>query len=444
VSRASASLDQNCANRLSSAQVGGTTNSYSYDGDGTRTSKTANGMTTPYVWDRPASGGSLLAGDGTNGYLGDPSGASDATGGSGSLLGQLDGGSSPTYYLDDGLGSVRGTVGTAGTLAGSADYDVFGAGRAVSGQQPGSGIGYSGEQTDAETGLQYLRARDYNPLLGRFLSAGSMQPNAPGTQGYTPGTQGYNLYAYVANNPTSWADPSGHGISIDWINRIGVGPALVGACGSTPWCVRPVDDATETYVEDLALEGDSGVGVALATLAYGADLVYIAVADFIDTTNGSGPRQQLLLLPWRAIQRGRRRQRRWRRRRWRRSTTGSGAADAWWWDRRGRTGLTPGPCWTKPPGAQQIHGPFPDTAGPGDTLYRRSPETGGITNYQPYDEDGLPIKRVDVTGAAHAGIPTPHVQEFGRGRIDPKTGRPYVTRGKVRPARPDAIPCPGG
>ena len=30
-----------------------------------------------------------------------------------------------------------------------------------------------------------------------------MQPNAPGTQGY-------NLYAYVANNPTTWVDLSGH------------------------------------------------------------------------------------------------------------------------------------------------------------------------------------------------------------------------------------------
>ena len=30
-----------------------------------------------------------------------------------------------------------------------------------------------------------------------------MQPNAPGTQGY-------DAYAYVANNPTTWVDPSGH------------------------------------------------------------------------------------------------------------------------------------------------------------------------------------------------------------------------------------------
>jgi len=33
-----------------------------------------------------------------------------------------------------------------------------------------------------------------------------VQPNAPGTQGY-------NLYTYVANNPTTWVDPSGHEVA---------------------------------------------------------------------------------------------------------------------------------------------------------------------------------------------------------------------------------------
>ena len=42
-----------------------------------------------------------------------------------------------------------------------------------------------------------------SPSLGRFLSADSVQPNAPGTQGY-------DAYAYVANNPTTWVDPSGN------------------------------------------------------------------------------------------------------------------------------------------------------------------------------------------------------------------------------------------
>ena len=62
-------------------------------------------------------------------------------------------------------------------------------------------LSFTGEQTDDETGLVYLRARSHHPATGRFLSADTVQPNAPGTQGY-------NLYAYVANNPTTWREVS--------------------------------------------------------------------------------------------------------------------------------------------------------------------------------------------------------------------------------------------
>lgn len=64
-----------------------------------------------------------------------------------------------------------------------------------------------------ETRLIYLRARDLNPTLGRFLSADTVRPNAPGSQGY-------NLYAYVANNPTSWVDPSGHSTIADTLAQL--------------------------------------------------------------------------------------------------------------------------------------------------------------------------------------------------------------------------------
>ncbi len=58
-------------------------------------------------------------------------------------------------------------------------------------------LGFTGELTDPSTGFVDLRARELDPTLGRFLSADTVQPNAPGSQGY-------NLYAYVANNPTTW------------------------------------------------------------------------------------------------------------------------------------------------------------------------------------------------------------------------------------------------
>ena len=109
-----------------------------------------------------------------------------------------------TYPLADALGSVRDLSDGSGALSGTADYSVFGAVRSQSGAS--STFGYTGEQTDAATGLVYLRARYLSPALGRFLSADSVQPNAPGTTGY-------NTYAYVANNPTTWTDPSGHQVA---------------------------------------------------------------------------------------------------------------------------------------------------------------------------------------------------------------------------------------
>ncbi|NLB61825.1 MAG: RHS repeat-associated core domain-containing protein, partial [Clostridiales bacterium] len=55
---------------------------------------------------------------------------------------------------------------------------------------------YCGEYLDIETGYIYLRARYYDPSIGRFISEDSAH-------------DGYNWYAYCANNPISYIDPSG-------------------------------------------------------------------------------------------------------------------------------------------------------------------------------------------------------------------------------------------
>lgn len=99
---------------------------------------------------------------------------------------------------------MRGVTDDSGALVGTADYTVFGGVHTQSGQS--SAFGFTGELFTPQTNLLHLRARDLNPSLGRFLSADSVQPNAPGTQGF-------NLYAYVANNPTTWVDHSGHSAS---------------------------------------------------------------------------------------------------------------------------------------------------------------------------------------------------------------------------------------
>ncbi|MCU0485605.1 MAG: RHS repeat-associated core domain-containing protein, partial [Anaerolineales bacterium] len=54
-----------------------------------------------------------------------------------------------------------------------------------------------------ELGLLFYRARWYDPLLGRFISADSIVPGA-----FDP--LAYDRYTYVRSNPLRYIDPSGH------------------------------------------------------------------------------------------------------------------------------------------------------------------------------------------------------------------------------------------
>lgn len=136
--------------------------------------------------------------------------------------------------MADALGSVRGISDGTGALVATEDFDVFGESRAATGS--GSAFGFTGEQFDAETEYTYLRARYLDPSVGRFTQADTVQPNAPGTQGY-------NLYAYVANNPTTWVDPSGRfAPAIAWTAATII-PAVVGACLQDDRCREPMVEA---------------------------------------------------------------------------------------------------------------------------------------------------------------------------------------------------------
>ncbi len=248
------------ANRMTGATVGGTATTYAYDGDDTRVRKTVGGTPTNYVWDRE-DGLPLMVDDGTNAYLQEDG-----------ALAQVNGAGTPEYLLGDALASRRGVTNLAGTLTGTADYDTFGAVRASTGT--GSVFGYTGEQFDAETGYTYLRARYLNPALGRFTSADTIQPNAPGTQGF-------NLYAYVASNPTTWVDPSGHELQIPlmapaffaWLSNPGVYAAV------TAWMtVTPGAGATLATTAGLIKEENRPAGIPAWGVAVGMGIIYCFLA----------------------------------------------------------------------------------------------------------------------------------------------------------------------
>ncbi|MFA6827792.1 MAG: RHS repeat-associated core domain-containing protein, partial [Bacilli bacterium] len=61
---------------------------------------------------------------------------------------------------------------------------------------------YRGYRYDSEINMYYLNSRYYNPEIGRFI-------NADGLLGELGNIQSTNMYAYCANNPVMYLDPSG-------------------------------------------------------------------------------------------------------------------------------------------------------------------------------------------------------------------------------------------
>ncbi|MEW9701496.1 RHS repeat-associated core domain-containing protein [Paenibacillus sp. SI8] len=93
---------------------------------------------------------------------------------------------------------------TGTTKLNSYQYDIFG--NIVSQQenlpQP---FKYSGEMMDDKVGLQYLRARWYDPSMGRFVGEDTYA-------GQISNPLSQNRFSYVKNNPLIYTDPSGHDI----------------------------------------------------------------------------------------------------------------------------------------------------------------------------------------------------------------------------------------
>ena len=100
------------------------------------------------------------------------------------------------YHQDEQLSTALITDEIAG-IRNSYQYDAFG-NELDSIEQFTNHIRYTGQQYDDLTGQYYLRARYYNPELGRFMQEDVYQGD------------GLNLYAYCSNNPVVYYDPSGY------------------------------------------------------------------------------------------------------------------------------------------------------------------------------------------------------------------------------------------
>lgn len=108
------------------------------------------------------------------------------------------------YFHNDHLGSTGIITNQSGIRVEGTDFGAWG--ETTNGGTE-SKYQYTGQENDAETGLNYMNARYYSPELKHFT-----QPDTLIQDVYDP--QMLNRYSYARNNPLKYTDPSGNAIVI--------------------------------------------------------------------------------------------------------------------------------------------------------------------------------------------------------------------------------------
>jgi RHS repeat-associated protein len=118
------------------------------------------------------------------------------------------------YHQDEQLNTALITN-RNGEIKNQYQYDAFGNDLEAI-EELSNRIRYTGQQYDQQTEQYYLRARYYNPIVGRFIQEDVYQGD------------GLNLYIYCRNNPVVYYDPSGYNNSSSTNGNICAGEGKFG------------------------------------------------------------------------------------------------------------------------------------------------------------------------------------------------------------------------
>ncbi|HET9154486.1 MAG TPA: RHS repeat-associated core domain-containing protein [Solirubrobacterales bacterium] len=225
--------------RPEEGEVAGIAESFAYDGTGLLVSKTS-GLTTKHLaWDS-SSELPLLLEDEDNSYIYGPNDL---------LIEQISSAEEPTYLHHDQLGSTRMLTDAGGETSATFSYAPYGGIEGRTGTAT-TRFGFADQYTDAETGLQYLRARFYDPQTGQFLSRDPIDALTG------------QPYSYGLDNPLTQSDPSGMFAIAGALGCL-AGPEAAAVCagiGTTAACaaISPCRNAAEEAANEVAhlFEGD--------------------------------------------------------------------------------------------------------------------------------------------------------------------------------------------
>ncbi|MEM7474008.1 MAG: putative Ig domain-containing protein [Planctomycetota bacterium] len=235
---------------------------YEYAPNGMLIARTEDGERIELVMDTARDNWQTLAevdsdGNVTTSYVLAPEGIS--------MVAQYPGGQQQVLHSGNG-DSVVLVTNAAGAVTDRVAYDAYGNVTSRVGATVLSHL-YNGERRDAATGLDYLRARQYDPAVGRFISADPF----PGLL-VDPITM--NSYAYASVDPVNGTDPTGN-ITLDEelvvfgiiTVSFGIGGATLGYKIAEYKKVNPIAGAIIGGIAGLAvgaLTAYAGITIALA------------------------------------------------------------------------------------------------------------------------------------------------------------------------------------
>ena len=181
-------------NRLTEVSGPSGTWIYEYDPFGDRIAVIENGVRTNLLYD-PSNQGTPVAEYASNGSV-----IAQFAEGIGIVAGAS--GGQTDYYEFDGIGSTTGITNAAGDYVDQYSYLPFGETTTISAAVPNpfTYVGQLGATSDG-SGLINMRARNYDPSTGQFVSNDPLGPLGGDT----------NIRRYAFNNPVSVQDPSGLG-----------------------------------------------------------------------------------------------------------------------------------------------------------------------------------------------------------------------------------------
>jgi RHS repeat-associated protein len=232
-------------NRLKQIDLGNTA-SFTYDPFGRRATKSIVGTGTTFLYDGANPVQEVIGGTNT---------ANSLSGGIDEVFQRTDSAGARSF-LTDPLGSTLALTDSTGTVQTSYSFEPFG-NTTVSGSAATNSFAYTGRELDA-TGLDFYRARYYNPQLQRFISEDPIGFNG-----------GINVYAYALDNPISFIDPLGLDVTVTvypGLNGNLFGHAGISVNGSAPVGFNPGCDSCAVISPILASVGIGNGSVVGAVL----------------------------------------------------------------------------------------------------------------------------------------------------------------------------------